>query len=74
MTKFLKSADTEINLYHFYYKHGLYSIDYTHRHCKYWLATLYFVKSPETVVWKYFVAKKFSWVMKPTKNYYTKKI
>ena len=27
-----------------------------------------------TVVWKYFVVKKFSWVMKPTKIYYTKKV
>ena len=26
-----------------------------------------------TVAWKYFVAKKFSWVMKPTNIYYTKK-
>ena len=26
-----------------------------------------------TVVWKYFIAKKFSWVTKPTKIYYTKK-
>ena len=24
-----------------------------------------------TVVWKYFVVKKFSWVMEPTKIYYT---
>ena len=27
-----------------------------------------------TVVWKYFVGKNFSWVMKSTKIYYTKKI
>ena len=24
------------------------------------------------IVWKYFIVKKFSWVMKPTKIYYTK--
>ena len=27
-----------------------------------------------TVVWEYFVVKKFSWVMKPTKIYYTKNL
>ena len=33
--------------------------------------TDYFICIPY-VVWKYFVAKKFSLVMKPTKIYYTK--
>ena len=28
-------------------------------------------KFQTTVVWKYFVVKKFSWVMEPTKIYYT---
>ena len=45
-------------------------------HKEFW-KVLYFIftlwlGSINTVVWKYFVAKKFSWVIKPTKIYYTK--
>ena len=54
MTKFLRSADSEINLYHLYYKHGLFSIDYTHCSFKYCPSYSVYMKSPDIILGKNF--------------------